>query len=148
VGYAEERFELIARLRRSAPGRSLPDALRPNARALRFHLGTSLADLRVPVHVDESVRLVVQTAVRDLFFLLSVRHRAALRANEYDRLLLLDGFDPARRGRRRSTRPRASNPRGVRKAFLEAPELHSALDGGLVASWLTAGRPGRALAGP
>src|SRR5467141_4319576 len=84
VGYAEERLELIARLRRSAPGRSLSDSLRLDARALRFHLGTSLADLRVPVHVDESVRSVVQAAVRDLFFLLSVRHRAALRANEYE----------------------------------------------------------------
>ena len=147
VGYAEERFELIARLRRSAPGRSLPDALRPNARALRFHLGTSLADLRVPVHVDESVRLVVQTAVRDLFFLLSVRHRAALRANEYDRLLLLDGFDPRAARQTSFNAPSSVKSESVRKAFLEAPELHSALDGGLVASWLTAGRPGRALAG-
>src|SRR6266446_5216259 len=147
VGYAEERFELIARLRRSAPGRSLPDALRPNARALRFHLGTSLADLRVPVHVDESVRSVVQTAVRDLFFLLSVRHRAALRANEYDRLLLLDGFDPRAARQTSFNAPSSIKSESVRKAFLEAPELHSALDGGLVASWLTAGRPGRALAG-
>jgi len=147
VGYAEERFELIARLRRSAPGRSLSDALRPNARALRFHLGTSLADLRVPVHVDESVRSVVQTAVRDLFFLLSVRHRAALRANEYDRLLLLDGFDPRAARQTSFNAPSSVKSESVRKAFLEAPELHSALDGGMVASWLTAGRPGRALAG-
>ena len=147
MGYAEERLELIARLRRSAPGRSLPDALRPNARALRFHLGTSLADLRVPVHVDESVRSVVQTAVRDLFFLLSVRHRAALRANEYDRLLLLDGFDPRAARQTSFNAPSSVKSESVRKAFLEAPELHSALDGGLVASWLTAGRPGRALAG-
>jgi hypothetical protein len=147
VGYAEERLELIARLRRSAPGRSLSDALRPDARALRFHLGTSLADLRVPVHVDESVRSVVQAAVRDLFFLLSVRHRAALRANEYDRLLLLDGFDPRAARQTSFNAPSSVKSESVRKAFLEAPELHSALDGGLVASWLTAGRPGRALAG-
>src|SRR6267142_792253 len=147
VGYAEERLELIARLRRSAPGRSLSDALRPDARALRFHLGTSLADLRVPVHVDESVRSVVQTAVRDLFFLLSVRHRAALRANEYDRLLLLDGFDPRAARQTSFNAPSSVKSESVRKAFLEAPELHSALDGGMVASWLTAGRPGRALAG-
>ena len=147
VGYAEERLELIARLRRSAPGRSLSDTLRLDARALRFHLGTSLADLRVPVHVDESVRSVVQTAVRDLFFLLSVRHRAVLRANEYDRLLLLDGFDPRAARQTSFNAPSSVKSESVRKAFLEAPELHSALDGGLVASWLTAGRPGRALAG-
>ena len=147
VGYADERLELIARLRRSAPGRSLSDALRLDARALRFHLGTSLADLRVPVHVDESVRSVVQTAVRDLFFLLSVRHRAVLRANEYDRLLLLDGFDPRAARQTSLNAPSSVKSESVRKAFLEAPELHAALDGGLVASWLTAGRPGRALAG-
>src|SRR5204862_508439 len=93
----------------SAPGRSLSDALRLDARALRFHIGTSLADLRVPVHVDESVRSVVQTAVRDLFFLLSVRHRAVLRANEYDRLLLLDGFDH-RAARRPCSRPTPAPP--------------------------------------
>ena len=66
MGYADDRLELIARLRRGAPGRSVADALRLDARALRFHLGTSLADLRVPVHVDESVRGVVNGAVRDV----------------------------------------------------------------------------------
>ena len=147
MGYADERLELIARLRHGAAGRSLADAVRLDAVALRFHLGTSLADLRVPVHVDESVRAAVNGAVRDLFFLLSLRHRAALRPNEYDRLILLDGFDP------RAARQTAFNPpssiksESVRKTFMEAPELHPALDGGLVASWLAAGRPGRALPG-
>jgi hypothetical protein len=147
VGYAEERLELIARLRRTAPGRSLSDALRLDGRALRFHLGTSLADLRVPVHVDESVRRAVNAGIRDLFFLLSLRHRAALRPNEYDRLILLDGFDP--RGARQTSfsAPSRVKSESVRKAFVEAPELHPALDAGLVASWLSAGRPGRALAG-
>ena len=147
MGYADERLELIARLRRGAPGRSLPDALRLDARALRFHLGTSLADLRVPVHVDDGVRSALSGAVRDLFFLLSLRHRSTLRPNEYDRLILLDGFDP------RAARPTAfSAPSNVksetlRKAFVEAPGMHPALDAGLLASWLSTGRPGRALAG-
>jgi hypothetical protein len=147
VGYAEERLELIARLRATAPGGSLADALRLDARGLRFHVGTSLADLRVPVHVDPGVRGVVGAAVRDLFFLLALRHRAVLRQNEYDRLILLDGFDP------RAARPSSFNApstvksENVRKAFLEAPELHPALDAGVLASWLGSGRPGRVLAG-
>ena len=94
MAYADERLELIARLRRNAPGRSIADVLRPDARSFRFHLGTSLADLRVPVHVDEGVRSVFTVAVRDLFFLLSMRHRTLLRPDEYDRLIILDGFDP------------------------------------------------------
>ncbi len=147
MGYADERLELIARLRRGAPGRSLVDAVRLDAVALRFHLGTSLADLRVPVHVEESLRAAVNGAVRDLYFLLSLRHRAALRQNEYDRLILLDGFDPRAARPTTLNAPSSVKSESVRKAFLEAPELHPALDGGLVASWLAAGRPGRALPG-
>ena len=147
MAYAEERLDLIARLRRLLPGRSLGDTLRLDGRALRFHVGTSLADLRVPVHVAEDIERTFRAAVRDLFFLLCVRHRPALREYEYDRLILLDGFDP------RATRPVSFVPPAavksdnVRKAFLEAPELHSSLDSGLLASWIASGRPGRVLVG-
>src|SRR5207237_117683 len=99
------RSSLLAGSRRRTPrrdrtrvvlshGRTPSDTLRLDARTLRFHLGTSLADLRVPVHVDESVRAVLRSAVRDLFFLLALRHRSTLRESEYDSLILLDGFDP------------------------------------------------------
>ncbi len=147
MGYAEERLELIARLRASAPGGSLSDAVRLDARGLRFHLGTSLADLRVPVHVDQSIHGALRAAVRDLFFLLALRHRAALRQSEYDRLILLDGFDPRAARTTSFNAPSSVKSENVRKAFLEAPELHPALDGGVVASWLGSGRPGRVLAG-
>ena len=147
MGYAEERLELIARLRASAPGGSLSDALRLDARGLRFHLGTSLADLSVPVHVDPSIHGAFRAAVRDLFFLLALRHRAALRQSEYDRLILLDGFDPRAARATSFNAPSSVKSENVRKTFLEAPELHPALDGGVVASWLGSGRPGRALAG-
>ncbi|HUJ26822.1 MAG TPA: hypothetical protein VLW85_12435 [Myxococcales bacterium] len=147
MGYAEERLDLIARLRRQLPGRSLADALRLDGRALRFHLGTSLADLRVPICIDDSIRDTLQAAVRDLFFLLSMRHRLQLRENEYDRLILLDGFDPKSARTVSFIAPASVKSENVRNAFLEAPELHPALDGGLVASWLTTGRQGRVLAG-
>jgi hypothetical protein len=147
VSYAEERLELIARLRSEQPGRSLPDSLRLDGRALRFHLGTSLADLRVPVHIADELHQALHAAVRDLFFLLTVRHRILLREAEQDRLILLDGFDP--RGARPAsyTAPVSVKSEFVRRAFLEAPELHPALDSGLMASWLTSARPGRVLAG-
>src|SRR5439155_1714368 len=43
--------------------------------------------------------------------------------------------------------PASAKSENIRTAFLEAPELHPALDGGLLASWLSSGRPGRVLAG-
>jgi hypothetical protein len=147
VAYAEERLDLIARLRRQLPGRSLTDALRLDGQALRFNLGTSLADLRVPVHVEPAVEAALRAAVRDLFFLLCVRHRAALRPNEYDRLILLDGFDPRAARVLSFVAPTAVKSDKVRKAFLEAPELHPSLDSGLMASWISPGRGGRVLVG-
>jgi len=145
VGYVEERLDLIARLR--VPGRPLADALRLDGRALRFHVGTSLADLRVPVSVDPYLQETFRAAVRDLFFLLSTRHRAALKEQEYDRLLLLDGFDPRAARGQSFVAPTSVTRDGIRKAFLEAPEMHPALDSGVVASWISAGRPGRVLVG-
>jgi len=147
VGYADERLDLIARLRRQFPGRQLADALRLDGRALRFHVGTSLADLRVPVSVDPHLQETFRAAVRDLFFLLSIRHRAALKEQEYERLLLLDGFDPRAARVPSFVAPASVTREGIRKAFLEAPELHPALDSGVVASWISAGRPGRVLVG-
>ena len=147
MGFAEERLDLIARLRRQLPGRTLTDILRLDGRALRFHLGTSLADLRVPIYVEPAVEEALRAAVRDLFFLLCVRHRASLRPNEYDRLILLDGFDPRAARPASFVAPATVKSDNVRRAFLEAPELHPSLDSGLVASWISSGRPGRVLVG-
>jgi hypothetical protein len=147
VGYAEERLDLFTRLRQLLPGRSLTDTLRLDGRALRFHLGTSLADLRVPVHVEPAVGEALRAAVRDLFFLLCVRHRTALRPDEYDRLILLDGFDPRAARLIAFVAPAGVKSENVRNAFLEAPELHPSLDSALMASWIASGRPGRVLVG-
>jgi hypothetical protein len=143
VSYADERPALLARLRKHAEGRALQDALRLDGRTLRFHLGTSLADLRVPVALAPDLRRAFVAAVRDLYFLLCVRHRPLLKESEFDQLLLQDGFDS------KVLRPISFSPpptvarRNVRSAFLEAPELHPALDAGLLASWIASGRPGR-----
>src|SRR5207244_2692210 len=143
VGYADERPALLGRLRQHAQGRALQDALRLDGRALRFHLGTSLADLRVPVAIGPDLRRAFTAAVRDLYFLLCTRHRAVLREDEFDQLLLQDGFDS------KALRPVSFSPpanvtrENVRRAFTEAPELHPAVDAGLLASWIASARPGR-----
>ncbi len=144
MGYAEERLELFPRLLKQGGGL---DALKLDGRALRFHVGTSLADVRVPVHLEAELSTTLVAAVRDLFFLLCVRHRAALRENEYDQLLLLDGFDPRALRPVSFMAPATVTRDGIRRAFLEAPELHPALDSGLIASWISSGRPGRVLVG-
>jgi hypothetical protein len=72
VSYAEERLLLVARVRKERPGQPMPEALSLDGRALRFALGTSLADLRVPVQVAPRLHLAVEAAVRDLFFLLTM----------------------------------------------------------------------------
>jgi len=143
VGYADERPALLARLRQHAEGRALQDVLRLDGRALRFHLGTSLADLRVPVAVGSDLRRAFAAAVRDLYFLLCLRHRPLLKESEFDELILQDGFD-SKVLRPVSFSPPSSVAReNVRRAFLEAPELHPALDAGVLASWIASGRPGR-----
>jgi hypothetical protein len=147
VAYADERIELLSRLRKLSAGRAMSDALRLDGNALRFHLGTSLADLRVPVSLAPSLLQPFGAAVRDLVFLLARRHRALFKQTEQDQLLLLEGFDA------KAARPVSFIPpsqvrgEGVRRAFLEAPELHPSLDSGLFASWIAAGRPGRSLVG-
>ena len=145
MAYADERLELLSRLRKLTPGRALPDAFAIDRRSLRFHLGTSLADMRVPVSVDPQLVQAFELAARDLLYLLAIRDRAALREGDWDRLLLLDGFDP-KSGRPVSFTPPAQvKSEGVRRAFLEGPELHPALDSGVLAGWIAQGRPGRNL---
>ena len=143
MAYADERAALLARLRKHADGRALQDALRLDGRALRFHLGTALADLRVPVALAGDLRAVFRAAVRDLYFLLCVRHRSSLKESDFDQLLLQDGFDSKALRPISYSPPQAVTRDSVRRAFVEAPELHPALDAGVLASWIASGRPGR-----
>ncbi|HWE25907.1 MAG TPA: hypothetical protein VG496_18370, partial [Myxococcales bacterium] len=147
MAYAEERPELLARLRQHAGARTLQDALRLDGRTLRFHLGTSLADLRAPVVLAADLRDAFRAAVRDLFFLLCIRHRASLKESEFDQLLMQDGFDSKVLRAVSFSAPPTVGRANVRQAFLEAPELHPALDAGVLASWIASGRPGRVWVG-
>ena len=143
--YLHERLLLWTRASRASQGLAAADLFRIDARALRFHLGTSLADLRVPVVVDRALAQLFEKAALDLYYLLCMRHRAGLREGEYDHLLILDGFDPQTLRPLAYGAPPSVAREGVRRAFIEATELHPALDGGLVAAWIAQGRPGRTL---
>ena len=145
VGYAQEKTALWTRAGKAAQGRGAAELFRLDPRALRFHLGTALADLRVPVVVDGALTALFQHAALDLFFLLCMRHRAGLRDGDYDQLLLRDGFDPKALRPVSYGAPAQVSREGIRRAFLEAPELHPALDAGLIAGWIAQGRPGRTL---
>lgn len=147
MAYAQERVELVRGLRERAKERALGDLLRLDGRTLRFHLGTSLADLKVPVGIEPALLAAFQRAVRDLFFLLCQRHRAHLKPAEYDALLLLDGFDPQRSRPLSFVPPASVSSDGVRRAFFEAPQLHPALDAGVIAGWIASRCPGRAFVG-
>jgi hypothetical protein len=147
VAYADERIELLSRLRKLAAGRAMSDALRLDGNALRFHLGTSLADLRVPVSLAPSVLEPFAAAVRDLVYLLAQRHRALFKQAEQDQLLLFEGFEAKAARPVSFVPPSQVRSEGVRRAFLESPELHPSLDSGLFASWIASGRPGRRLVG-
>jgi hypothetical protein len=145
VGYAQERTALWTRAGKAGQGRAAAELFRLDPRALRFHLGTALADLRVPVVVDGALTALFEEAGLDLFFLLCMRHRAGLRDGDYDQLLLRDGFDPKALRPVSYGAPAQVSREGIRRAFLEAPELHPALDAGLIAGWIAQGRPGRRL---
>src|SRR5438132_1587931 len=96
---------------------------------------------------DPGMVLVPFTVVSNDTVGLQPAARSALRNDEYDRFLLMDGFDPQRARPASFSPPPTVARQGVAVAFTEAPELHPALDSGTVASWIGVGRPGRTLVG-
>lgn len=146
TAYAEERLQLLRRIRAEAQGTPVADLFRPDARALRFRLGTSLADLRIPFRVDGSFRELWETAAVDAYLLACQRHKASLSQAELDKLIVVEGYDPSALRPLSFSPPVSVNREVVKRAFVESMEGHTGLDAGLVASFLGTERPGRALA--
>ncbi len=84
---ADRRREIFAAAR-SRPG----DFLRFDAGRLRFWLGANAGDPRVPTHVAPDAAQLVRGAAADLALLLSTSHRAFVPADEFDRLVLSEGY--------------------------------------------------------
>ncbi len=112
---------------------------------LRFHLGTSLGDLRIPVQVAPDAAGIVQAAAAEISLLLSTHHKRFVPADELDRLLLREDY---------ASLPSASDwlgPSGGGPDLRSAAQLgagaHPALKGGLLCAWMGPGGRGRSLAG-
>ncbi len=135
---AERRVQLWRAL--SSKG---PDALRVNRDHVRFALGTSLSDLKLPYEISPEAAGILHHAAVQLLHLLVSRHRAWLPPDEYDRFLLDEAFATAPKpGPALATT--AGNP-DVKSAAEQAPWLHPALTAGVLGAWLNPGGRGRSL---
>ncbi len=144
--YAEDRLRIWRRVRQEAGGVSLAEFFRPAASELRFRLGTSLADLRIPFRVGAEVRGTFARASLSAYLLAGHRHKASLSPTEYDRLVVTDGFDPNALRPLSFSTPSAVSAEHTRRAFTRATESHAGLDAGTLASFLGTGAAGRSLA--
>ena len=136
---AARRLEIHDAARREPTG-----FLRLDREHLRFSLGTSLADVAVPVEVAADVRAIVRGAASEIALLLSTHHRAFVPSDDVDRLILREEYAslPAVEAR---LGPGAAGGPDLRAAAQLGPALHPALTGGLVAAWMGKGGRGRSL---
>jgi hypothetical protein len=135
---ARRRLEVHQAARAGAPG-----FLRLERDRLRFSLGTSLAELAVPIEVAEDARAIVRGAAIEIALLLSTHHRAFVPADDVDRLILREEYAlvPAPAARLGAS---GGGP-DLRGAAQLAPAVHPALTGGLVTAWMGKGGKGRSL---
>jgi hypothetical protein len=117
--------------------------LRFDPSRLRFSLGTSLADLAIPVEVSADAAGIVRAAAAEIALLLTTHHRAWVPADDLDRIILSEDY---------ATLPQAAAQLGpgaggpdLRAAAQLGPAIHPALAGGLVATWMGKGGRGRSL---
>ena len=135
---ALRRLEIFSSARRDPAG-----FVRFDRERLRFSLGTSLADLAVPVELAQDVRAIVRGALVEIALLLSTHHRAFVAADDADQLILREeyaGLPPVAP----QLGPSGGGP-DLRGAAQLAPAIHPALTGGLVSAWMGRGGKGRSL---
>lgn len=134
---AARRLEVLAAVRAD------PAGLRFERETLRYSLGTSLADLTVPIEVSTDARAIVRGAVTQATLLLSTHHRAFVPADDLDRLILHEDYASL------PAAPAQLSPAGggpdLRAASLLAPAVHPALTGGVLGAWMGKGGGGRSL---
>lgn len=133
---ASRRLEVFAAAR-AQPG----EQLRFDPSRLRFHLGTSLGDLRIPVHVAPDAVAILRGAAAEIALLLATHHKALAPGGELDRLYLREDY---------ASLPRATGTLGpsgggpdLRAAAQLGAGAHPALLGGLTCAWMGPGGKGR-----
>lgn len=135
---ALRRLEIFASARRDPAG-----FLRFERGRLRFSLGTSLADLSIPVELSQDARAIVQGALAEVALLLSTHHRTFVPRDDVDQLILHEEY-----GGLPLVAAQLGPPGGwpdLRAAAQLGPSIHPALTGGLVAAWMGKGGKGRSL---
>ncbi|MBX5481175.1 MAG: hypothetical protein IRZ16_04895 [Myxococcaceae bacterium] len=134
----ELRIELCSAFRAGAV--KLPE-LEP--RRLRYALGSSIADLKIPYEITaDAVRIVTFGAVQ-LAVMLVARHKDVLPRGEFDRFLMDERFG-ALPSIPETLTGQSTHP-DIRTAAELAPRAHPALTGGVMAAWLGPGGGGRSL---
>jgi hypothetical protein len=110
---------------------------------LRCSLGTSPADPRVPVQVTPEAAQLVRGAAADLALLLSTGHRAFVPRDDFERLVMSEGYAAL------PTPAQSLGPSGggvdLRSAARAGAEGHPALTGGILCAWMGPGGRGRSL---
>jgi hypothetical protein len=135
---AQRRLELVTQLHGRAS-----ELLRLEPGRLRFSLGVSLADLRLPFHITPEAAALFPQGARQLAMMLLSRHRDLVSTGEFDRFLLVDEYStlPALP----ATLSPASGGPDTRAVADLATLTHPLLTGGVMAAWLGPGGGGRSL---
>ena len=135
---AARRLEIMAAAR--AAGGTL---VRFDPARLRFSLGTSLGDVRIPVYVAHDAAAIVSAAATELGMLLATHHQHFVPADDLDRVYVSEGY---------ASLPAAAptlGPSGggvdLRAAAALGATAHPALTGGIVCAWMGPGGRGRSL---
>jgi hypothetical protein len=137
---AARRLEILAAAQASGQG-----FLRFEPGRLRFSLGTSLADLSVPVEVAPDAQAILHSAAVEVALLLVHHHRRLVPAEEHDRLLLRE--DHAGLPVVEPTFGSSVGGPDLRAAAALAAAAHPSLTASLAAAWLGKGGKGRSLVG-
>jgi len=137
---AARRLEIFAAARRDPTG-----FLRFDPSRLRFHLGASLSDLRIPVQVAEDAGAIVRAAATEIALLLATHHKRFVPPEDVDRLILREEFASLPRPAV-TLGPSGGGP-DLRAAAQLATRAHPALTGGVVCAWMGRGGRGRSLTG-
>ena len=110
---------------------------------LRFQLGTSHADLRVPVDLAGDAAAIVRSALDQVGLLLVTHHGRFVPPEELDRLYLREDYGSLPHVADLLA-PAAGGP-DLRNAAEIALAAHPALQGGVVTAWMGPGGKGRSL---
>ena len=135
---ALRRLEIFSAARADPAG-----FLRLQRERLRFSLGTSIADLAVPVELSADAAAIVQGALAEAALLLSTHHRRFVPPDDLDQLILREEY---------ANLPPVTAQLGatgggpdLRAAAQLGPAIHPALTGGVVSAWIGKGGRGRSL---